>query len=414
MRTSDIDVVVVGAGAAGLAASRALIEAGHTAMMFEARDRIGGRAWTDSDTFGVPIDRGCSFLHSGDINPLTDIAKRLGFTVIARNPDWGGSSARHILSPLEITACDHAFDWFFDQLKEHRNCKPDVPISSIFPKHWRWEAVVRAVVTFWCGVDADQISLCDVANFRDTEQNWSVKEGYGTVIAKLGEDIPVRLNAPVNGIDWSGNDVRVSVNDTVLRAKAVVITVPTTLLADETIKFTPALPVDKQEACQYLPLGINNKVFIAVDGNPFGAEPGTHILSSVSSTRISSIHLLHKGHPLVDAYLGGDYARELEQAGNEIATQIVTDELVQVFGGDVRQRLGKSVTTGWLADPWSRGAYSYAVPGHAARRTDLAAPIADRLFFAGEATSVEFYATANGAYLSGQRAASEVTAVLSR
>ncbi len=93
MRTSDIDVVVVGAGAAGLAASRALIEAGHTAMMFEARDRIGGRAWTDSDTFGVPIDRGCSFLHSADINPLTDIAKRLGFSVIARATPIGEAAA---------------------------------------------------------------------------------------------------------------------------------------------------------------------------------------------------------------------------------------------------------------------------------------------------------------------------------
>ena len=406
-RSADCDVVIVGAGAAGIAAGQTLSSAGYSVKLLEARRRIGGRAWTDRERFGVPVDLGCQWLHSADINPLTRLAEELGFNVIRRNPSWGPLNARNLLSNEDFTECAAAFDWFFKTTECFPPDAPDAPVSSVFPDNWRWQPMLRAVVTFMSGAEPEELSLRDYANYLNTNQNWPLRQGYGALIERLGRDLPVMLNAPVIRIDWSGNAVVVDSAGGRLRARTVILTVPTSVLATGRIVFNPPLPGSKTEAIENLPLGANNKVLLAIDGNPFGVSADTFVVSSIETSRVSSLQVFPFGRPLVSAFLGGALARELERGGEAAARQFVIEELVQIFGEATRKHVGGSLVTAWGLDPWSCGAYSYAPPGQAACRPALAVPLADKLFFAGEATSVEFYSTAHGAYLSGQRAAAE-------
>ncbi|MGI9303507.1 MAG: flavin monoamine oxidase family protein [Gammaproteobacteria bacterium] len=409
-RSADCDVIVVGAGSAGIAAARELLAHNYSVRVLEARARIGGRAYTEAVTFGVPADHGCHWLHSADVNPLTPIARELGFTVVERNPAWAAAAGKMILSSEELEQCEQAFEWFFRQTR--KNADNGDSLASVFPRDWRWEPMARALITYMYGAEAEDISREDGANYLHTGQDWPIREGYGGLIATLGADLPITLNAAVDRIDWSGKSVAIHSNGSTLHARAVVLTVSTAVLAAHVIDFNPALAPGKLEAIHNLPLGVNNKVLIAVDGDPFGVPMDTFLISSVESSRVSSLEIFLEGRPLVSGFLGGDLAIELEQAGERAAIEFVADELVQLFGNTVRNSLGKSIATAWSSDPWSRGAYSYAKPGHAHQRPALAAPLAERLFFAGEATSVESYGTAHGAYLSGRRVAAEVNAAL--
>ena len=412
-RSADCDVLIIGAGCAGIAAGRIMYSAGYDVKLLEARGRIGGRAWTEHERFGLPVDLGCQWLHSADINPLTQLADELGFGVIRRNPGWGPLNARHLLNDEDFTECTAAFDRFFRATECFPADATDTPVSSVFTDDRRWQPMLRAMVTYMSGAEPEDLSLRDYANYRNTGQNWRLRNGYGALVERLGCNLPVTLNTPVTKIDWSGGTVIVESAGGCLHARTVIITVPTSVLAAGQIAFNPPLPDAKTAAIENLPLGANNKVVLAIDGNPFGVAEDTFVVSSIETSRVSSMQIFPFGRPLASAFLGGALARDLEREGKAAARTFVIEELVQIFGAKTRNHIGKSLVTTWGLDPWSCGAYSYAPPGWAACRPVLSEPLADKLFFAGEATSVEFYSTAHGAFLSGQRAAAEAIKSLS-
>src|SRR5262245_40644310 len=141
---AEYDVVVVGAGAAGLGATRTLVEGGFSVIALEARHRIGGRAWTDTETFGVPFDRGCAWLHSGDINPWRDIARRLGFTVVERKQVWRSRVGRHRLSPEEEADWDAAIAARFAAIAGRGADGSDVPASLAPASGGAWDPLIDA------------------------------------------------------------------------------------------------------------------------------------------------------------------------------------------------------------------------------------------------------------------------------
>jgi monoamine oxidase len=129
---------------------------------------------------------------------------------------------------------------------------------------------------------------------------------------------------------------------------------------------------------------------------------------------MGTYHIRPFGQPCIEGFFGGRYARELEDAGDGAFAAASIDEIAAILGNNFRRRLTPLAESRWAHDPFARGAYSHALPGHAGDRAILAAPVDDRLFFAGEATSPNFFSTAHGARDSGERAAKQLLAALGK
>ena len=403
-----LDAVVIGAGAAGLAATRTLVERGFAVQAIEARNRIGGRAHTDALTYGVPYDRGCAWLHSADINPFRRIAAELGFTVPERDANWRGRIGT--LTAAEAAAASRGIDAGFEAIDAAGAAGRDVAARAVLPASGPGRAELDAVLPWVTGVDTPEVSTLDHFLYRDTGRNWPVVEGYGALVAAHGAGLPVRLSTPATAIDWRGPGIKVATPSGDLEARLAIITVPTGVLAQERLRFSPALPSAKLTAIENLPLGIADKAVFRVTGDPFGLPPGSYAMAHHGTSRTAGVEIRPFGRDIVICYFGGGYARELEESGELVAAGEAA--LVNLFGTSVRKHLSLPAATGWYLDPFARGAYSAARPGHAHRRADLAAPLADRLFFAGEACSLDFFSTCHGAHLSGIDAALAATQVL--
>lgn len=411
---ADPDVIVVGAGAAGLAATRTLMERGFSAIAIEARDRIGGRAWTDCETFGVPFDRGCAWLHSGDVNPWRPIAARLGMTVVEKKQVWMSRIGSQWLGEDEDRDGDRAIRAHFASLAAVGGAGRDIAAGTVPVDDCRWSALVEAVITWYTSVGSPQLSTRDVFNIADTDIDYPVLEGYGALVARYGQGLPVSLSTPVTRITWGGPGVTVETPRGALRAAAAVIAVPTNVLAAGAIRFDPKLPLAKAEAMANVPLGWAEKVVLEIAGNPLGMRPMSFGVARVDSARTVGFQFFPFDRPLVIGFLGGPCARDLLAAGAGAMTAFAVDELAHMFGAEARRHVIRSTETAWATDAFIRGGYSAARPGHAHRRTDLAAPLDDRLFFAGEACSVDSFATCHGAYLTGIAAAEAAADALQR
>jgi monoamine oxidase len=186
--------------------------------------------------------------------------------------------------------------------------------------------------------------------------------------------------------------------------------VPTNLIADQSVRFHPALPA-KVDAARALPLGIADKVMLALS-EPEALPKDGNLRGATMRTAMGTYHLRPFGQPCIEGYFGGSFARQLEDAGNGALAAQSIDEIAAFFGNDFRRKLKPLAESRWAHDPFARGSYSHALPGHAGDRAVLATPVDGRLFFAGEATSRNFFSTAHGARDSGERAAGEVVASL--
>jgi monoamine oxidase len=408
---AEPDVVVIGAGAAGLAATRTLIEDGFSAIAIEARDRIGGRAWTDHETFGVPFDRGCAWLHSGDLNPWRPIAARLGFTVVEEKQIWTSRVGSQRLGEDEDADGDRAIKARFESLIAVGESGRDIAASEVPVADGRWGGLVEAVITWYTSVASEQLSTRDIFNTKDTDTDFPIVEGYGALVAHYGQGLPVSLATPATRVAWGGRGVSVETPKGSLHAGAAVIAVPTSVLAAGSIRFDPPLPPAKSEAIDKIPLGAAEKVVLEIAGNPLGMRPMSFGVARADSPRTVGFQFFPFGRPLVIGFLGGTCARDMVAAGEKTMTAFAVDELAHMFGTDVRRHLVRSTVTGWATDPYIAGGYSAARPGHAHRRIDLAAPIDGKLFFAGEACSVDSFATCHGAYLTGVDAARAAAAL---
>ena len=408
---SEYNVAVIGAGAAGLAAATRLGEAGLTAVVIEARERLGGRAWSVATTAG-PQDLGCGWLHSADRNPFVGEAERLGFEIDKTSPPWGTQMFDLGFPKAEQADYQRAFAAFWEALDKAATEPLDRPAAALLPPGGRWNALMNAVSAAINGAELDRVSIKDFAAYTDSRINWRVPAGYGNLVAAFGEPCQVVTGAPVSVIDRTGTPLRIVSPAGTVEARTVIVTVSTNLIADEAIRFIPALP-DKAEAASQLPLGLADKVVLALAGEQ-DFPPDCHLFGRTDSTETASYHLRPFGRPLVEGYFGGSFAAMLEKDGAGAFAAFAIDQIVGLLGGDMRKRLTPTAASAWAADPFARGSYSHALTGHAAARAELAAPVEDRLFFAGEATSPHFFSTAHGAYESGRRAAEEAITALAR
>jgi monoamine oxidase len=402
---ADYEVVIIGAGAAGLAAAQRLVRAGVKCRILEARPRIGGRAHTILAEF--PLDLGCGWLHSADVNPFTPILSQLGFSIDKTPPAWGRHSLDLGFSAAEQKGFETAISAFRRNMEQAATENgPDRPAAQLLTAGDRFNPLIAAVTSYVSGVEPDKLSIQDTANYSDTGVNWRVAEGYGSGIARFGHDLPVTLACPVRHLDHSGAVIRLTTPQGMVTAEKVVVTLPTNLLAQEVLTFAPPLP-EKQAAAAGLPLGIADKLVLALD-RPLNLPKDGHLFGRVDRTDTASYHLRPFGRNLIEAYFGGQLAADLEREGPHAFAAFATDELVGLLGTSIKARLRPVAETAWGQEPFSRGSYSYALPGHARDRETLAETVDGRIFFAGEACSKDVYSTAHGAYLTGVAAADAI------
>jgi monoamine oxidase len=385
---STVDYVVIGAGAAGLGAARRLRSAGRDLVVIEARRRVGGRAWTVETPLGLPVDLGCGWLHSADRNPLTNLARANGFSIDERLPNWsrGGDGDK--------TDWRSEFEALEERIAAWRG--PDLPAAELVEPHGPWNAALDAISSYVSGAELAAVSVYDLARYHDSGINWRVREGLGAAVAALSSGLRVEYDAAATRIDRSGRELRIETARGTLRCRAAIVTLPTSLVGE--------LVPEKAALAAGVPLGLANKLYFALDGHEeFPADH--HFLGATDRSATGSYQVRPHGRPLVEVFFGGSNARALESSGAAAMTDFALEELAGKFGTTIRRRLRVLAASSWGADPWSRGAYSYARPGHAGAREALAQPLEERLFFAGEATSRHDFSTAHGAYLTGVAAA---------
>jgi monoamine oxidase len=412
---SSFDVVVIGAGIAGLAAAKTARAQGLRVALIEAKDRIGGRAYTDSAALGVPFDHGCYWMHSASRNPFVGIADRLGF-VYRKN---SFRNRRLYLRNRWATAAEKR-EWTVYNVRNERAIENagrvgrDVAVADVIEHGSRWEPLFVAWVAAFSGADPDEISALDWFNYKNTEENWPVRDGFGALVAQWGADVPVTLRCPATRIDWSGRKLRVSTPRGAIEARTAIVTVSTGVLAADAIRFTPTLPDWKREAIAGVPMGRADKVGIAFDRDVFGMPATSGVSFVADKPEAFGFQIRPFGRPIAVAHLGGRFAGALEKDGERAMIAYARERLAKMFGAAIKKRIVAAQASRWEADPFIRGGYAAALPGSANKRADLARPMDDRMLFAGEATHAGFFSTAHGAYMSGVDAAKDIIRVLRR
>lgn len=405
----SLDLVIVGAGAAGLTAARSARAQGLRYVVVEAKSRIGGRAHTDTATFGVPVDYGCHWLHAADINPFTRIADAYGVGY------WRGASNRRLFETGRWLdqAQGRAFEDYCRRCWQAvADSAEDVAMADVIPFDRRWHRLFSG----WCaavnGLEPQECSTLDWQRFLETGNDWPVIDGYGALIARFGSAVDVCLNTAVRGVRWGRRGVTIVTDSGALAAKAVLLSVSTGVLAAESIRFEPLLPVWKREAIAAVPMGQANKIIVQCRPGALPVPADCHVRLDDSADETLGFHLRPFGRELAIAYVAGRFSQRLERQGRSAMIDFALARLKAMFGNAIEREIVKADATAWDSDPEIRGAYSLAKPGYAEQRKALGLPIADKLFFAGEATSQQAYGAAHGAYWSAQAALKGLSAAV--
>ena len=411
---SNPDVVVIGAGAAGLSATAHLISKGKSVLCIEAMNRIGGRCYTDMTTFGVPADHGAHWLHGHKGNEVAEFGmKNKDKFKIYKQP-----SAYAVYSGRRKDETDALWN-LRDKIDKVMERQTDQPLMDLLPdklKKNSWFDTAHASMT---ARDFSNISpYDDNVNYQDS--GWSsgnafCREGYGTLLAYYRKDVPVQLNTVVSEIKWGGKGVKVVTNKGTINAKACIVTTSVGVLRAEKIKFTPALPQKKYEAFEGITMGTSNRVMMQLKKKFIGRfKQDTNFYikcksNGAASPKTIGYGLLKMSGTNVSLFgLNGEFSRDLENEGSEAMIDFVVNELKSTFGSKFYDKYFiKAIATGWCNNPFTLGSYSGAKPGFANLRPELKKPVGNRVFFAGEATAYA-YSTVHGADRSGRRAVGQL------
>jgi len=412
----DVDVVVIGAGSAGLAAAKTLRAAGLSFKVLEAMNRIGGRAFTSSEHFGVPFDIGCAWLHAADRNPYFPEAQAAGWTLHHHDTNVDHLYFRRRKATEQEEADMKAADAkMFELLAAHEDFDGgDDRLGSLLAKGHAPRAAATFAGPMDFGADEDEISIRDFKAAADLDPNYFTKEGFGALVARFGADVPVELSTPVRQVLWDVPGVACVTDRGTIRSRAVIVTASPAVLAFEDIDFSPDLPDSHFSAFFDLPMGMLTKLPVEIRGTRLGLNPFDDLLIE----RLARHDIYFLCFPfdldLMVGFVGGDFAWEMSTAGEAAGVDFVVDRLVRIFGGDVRKHVGRATMTNWGAERYVRGAYALARPGRSEARATLMQPVAEKIFFAGEHLAGPLIQTCGGARLSGEAVARQVIEQLAK
>ena len=411
------DVIIVGAGSAGLSAAKELARLGLSYRLIEGSHRIGGRACSEEIAPGVWFDLGCAWLVGGAANPFVAIADRLGITLgkdksdrfLLENHRFQRNGAP--LNEAQRAACLKFYRDSYTQIADNVRQAHDVPVCDVVnTAHEFAPPLLNSIATGW-GKDVDEVSTADFDS-AEGELGFPVLHGYGNLVAAWGADVPAALSARAEKIDWSDPNIRVETPKGTVHGRVVLVTVSTGVLASGKIRFSPELPDWKREAIHHLPMGTENKMGIHFDKDVFGPDGRGHYSTWNDDGTTAKVDVSVMGLNTAHVFVGARRGICLEREGRQACHEFAVDRVADIFGNDVRKHVTRSIVTAWSTEPWTLGSWACAEPGHAHQRVNLAQTVDRRLFFAGEATVVGAQGTCHGAYESGIRAAREIAETL--
>lgn len=393
----DADVIVVGAGAAGLACARDLADGGADVLVVEARDRIGGRVHTLRGFGNELIEIGALVIH-GEHAATIDIVRDAGLTL--GPPRWTAPGETFLSVDGELRPAKELEGWWGLEHEVGRLGGPDVPLRR-FLIDAGWPDLRRAFAEeVFAQIWAADPAILSAEGIARVERAWTsgydnlkVREGYDRVMEFLARGLRVDLGRPASKVSWKRG--RVDVDG--LTASAAVVSVPPTVFT--TMTFDPPLDPNKVEAATAIPLGPVIRVVAQL------SEPAESTGSLISVGRVGGFWSV--GRDLLTVWTAGPSAKRLSGAPPE---EIALRARV-AFPWLERDRIDDVVVADWGLEPFSLGAYSYPRVGALDAPAVLAEPVASTLFFCGEATCGDVHpATVHGAIESGRRAAVEVAA----
>jgi len=402
----EADIVVIGAGAAGIAAARRILAANRRVIVVEATGQIGGRCLTDTATFGAPFDRGARWMYNPDTSPMVKLARGSGLDLYPAPPGQtirvGRRNARAGEIEYFLAALVHANRAIDDATRG----KADVSCASALPKDLGdWAGTAEFMLgANAAGKDLKDISATDKARAQERNAAIACRQGLGTLIAKLGEQIPLALSTPASRIAWNGRDVAVETPAGKIAARAAIITVSSNVLVAGNIKFTPDLPKRQLDAAAKLSLGSYDHIALQLPGNPLGLARDEIVIEQSTSQRTALLFANMGSSSLCSIDVGGSFGRDLSAQGEPAMIAFAVEWLTKLFGSDAASAVKKSSATRWNAAPFALGAMSSAAPGSQPSRKILTEPIGC-MFLAGEATHETLWGTVDGAWESGERAA---------
>jgi monoamine oxidase len=406
--SGSVDVVIIGAGAAGIAAARRIAAAGRSYLLIEAADHVGGRCITDVTTFGVPYDRGARWIYWPDTNPLTKAVPRRGIDLYPAPQSQKVRIGRRYARESELE------DFLSVQVRATRAIndmarKADVPCEQAMPRDLGdWASTVAFMLgPYECGKDLAQVSSVDLA--RSPERNVATfcRQGFGALLATLAQGLNIRLSTPAKMINSRGV-LTVTTDGGDITARTVIVTVATNVVASGGLRFTPDLGHRQIDAFGRMSLGSYDHIAIELTGNPLGLEPDDLVFEKSSGTRTAAILANIGGTPLCFIEVAGSFGRDLTGQGEAAMYDFATAWLADLYGADVKNAIGRRHATRWNSDPYVLGAWSAAVPGSQFARQQLMDVIADDVWYAGEAAHETLWGTVGGAWESGERAADAV------
>jgi monoamine oxidase len=402
----EADIVVIGAGAAGIAAARRIMAANRKVIVVEAAGQIGGRCLTDTATFDVPFDRGARWMHNPDTNPMITLGRNAGLDVypaplgqkirIGRRNARAGETEEFLAA---LVRANRAID-------DASRGRTDVSCASVLPKDLGdWAGTVEFMLgANATGKDLKEISVIDKARAQERNAAIACRQGMGTLIAKLGEQIPLSLSTPASRIAWSGRDVTVETPAGKIAARAAIVTVSSNVLTAGNIKFTPDIPKRQLDAAAKLSLGSYDHIVLQLPRNPLGLSHDDIIIEQSASTRTALLFANMGSSALCSIDVAGSFGRDLSAQGEPAMIAFAVEWLTKLFGSEATSAIRKSSATRWNAAPFALGAMSVAAPGGQPSRKILTEPIGC-MFLAGEATHETMWGTVDGAWESGERAA---------
>jgi len=408
-RSGSVDAVVVGAGAAGIAAARRLIAAGQRIVVLEAADAIGGRCVTDTKTFSVPYDRGAHWIYAADANPLARLAPQTGFDLYPAPPGQRMRIGRRYAREAEME------DFLANLVRANTGIadaarRGDIACAQALPKdlgEWR-STIDFALGPYGCSKDLSDVSVVDLARSADRDNSVFCRQGLGVLLEKLAASLPIQLSAPVRVIEWwSRRRIIVQTTKGQFRTDAVIVTASTNVLAGGKIRFEPELPNRVREAITKLKLGSRDHVALELSGNPLALRRDELVFEKSESRRTAAIFANVYGSTLCIVDVGGSFGRELAAKGEAAMIDFAIDWLNGLYGLDMRGFVKRSSATRWDYEPWVLGASSCAAPGAQSARKTIMEPLSGRLFLAGEAAHETLWGTVGGAWESGERAAAD-------
>lgn len=402
----EVDIVVIGAGAAGIAAAKRIAAAGRSVVVIEASPRIGGRCRTDPALFGVPFDRGARSLYNPDGNPLVKLARGNGFDIA---PAAAGQKIR--IGRRNVRAGE-AEDFLTALVRANRAIdeaargKSDVACAAALPNDLGdWASTVEFVLgASSTGRDLRDLSAMDRARMQERSAAIVCRQGLGALLVKLGGGIPVSLGTPATRVAWSNRDVAVDTPAGKIVARAAIVTVSTHVLASGRIAFAPDLPKRHLDAASGLGLGSYDRIALQIPGNPLGLGRDENVIERSKDARTALLVANLGGSSLCTVDVAGKFGADLSAQGEDAMVAFAREWLGGLFGGAAVAKIERSFATRWNAVALIGGAMSAAAPGAAGGRKLLGEPFGN-VFIAGEATHETLYGTVEGAWDTGEQAA---------